>query len=295
MIIRNRGLCLAIAALGLCVAAGADETDDEPRCVIEHPARGAVYTPTSDIIVVGSSRGLEVGVAQLQDARKVVQQSASFRMGGYEKNGAWLCPLRVPRGGIFRAGIYRLEVRPVRAPPASVPVQIVADPDGPKEPQPLPRTEIGTSEYGDLPRLRLAAITLSDSDSDEPKLSDRATDGDKSIGVNAGAEFAVEGWFLVPEPPEFVPCDVVLSLRDKIRRTKDGGGKDEPKDESPDEFVTATVAETIAKIENRDGDNAFDYLSVMRAPNRRGKFTLEAVYRRVVIASATVEIEGPQD
>lgn len=289
----------AIVRVSLCVLAGAELADDEPQCTIERPAAHAVYVPTSDIVVAGTSEHCAVGVAKLIDVNNVIQQSGSFRFGTDETNGAWFCVLPVPRAAIFRAGNYGLGVHAV-ARPASlestlVPIRIVADPDGPKAPQPLPTTKPGTAAYDDLSKLQLAEITLSNSDHAEPELSDRGKKAEDAIEVKAGAEFAVEGWFRVAEVHEFLPCDVVLRLRGKIRRLEKDAVADSRPGGEANTFITATVAETIAKVEPRDAANEFDYIGVMRAPNRTGNLTLEAVYRRVVIASASVEIKPQKE
>lgn len=273
-------LLLTVAFLcGMCFAASANE-QDAFDLVCEYPARDAVYASASDFVVTGSSKqyGRAITV-YFRDAKNVVHQSLNCQAGAANSNGTWSCQVSLPRIQRLKPGRYTVEMRSDGIPLVAIPISIASDPTGPQFPHPLPLTQVDSVEYGRLPLLKLADVTLSNSDFNMPDVRDSKPIEDREFTIDWDREFAVEGSFLTAEIPEMRPAGVVIRLTASL---VDGDNNNRQ--------VQATVTDSFTDSDSTNDTQLFRYRQVLRAPHRTGKLTLEAIYREKVIASAAIEV-----
>jgi len=248
--------------------------DERTGWIIEYPPANAIYATTSDIVVAGRGRPAPMAIAvEMHDIKDVINQSTGARTGGPYHDGAWACQLPLPRGSVWRAGEYQIDVCPVRGRQISFPIRVLAEQavpeDRPKEP-----TRIESEQYASLPCLNLPDLTLSNPDSATPKVIVVERVRDSVFRIRAGQEFSCEATITFQENGEYVPSEVILRL------TRDGQKPDDPR---------VTVGETIAKYVIAQG-RMEGFRSVVRASNAAGKLKLDAIYRKAVIVSEAVEV-----
>ncbi|MBS0264930.1 MAG: hypothetical protein JSS02_23550 [Planctomycetes bacterium] len=253
--------------------------------VVEYPPPNAVYSTISDIVVAGRGGPAPMSFAvYMLDADNVVRQSAGATTGGRLEDGAWSTRLRLPGGTVWRVDKYEMEFLPVYGRQIVFPVQVVA---GPKKPDPSLEkpTNIGGEDYDALPCLKLADVILSTPDNATPNVTARKEARDVTFKIRAGAEFACEGDLTFQEDGAFYPSNVILRLTESTAR--EGRNPADPK---------VTVGETISKYNViEQAGRRYPFRSVLQAPNAPGKLTLDAFYRKTVIATATIEIVPPTE
>src|SRR5579872_3388172 len=271
------GLLLAITFVpALCASLAADESDPFDM-VCEFPENNAVYTQTSDIIVTGRCKFLDGTVVVGQHYMTMLTWTNELFNVSLDGNWSWRLP--VPLHGLLPPGQYRLLFHPVRGPRIAVPITIVRDAAGSDVPPALPATTIDSEEFEKLPKMTFPEVTLSNSDESLPEIVDRGKEDAPEIPIDSEFEFAVEGSFRVQEPRNVSPSDIVLRLSGFPVGVE---GKEGPQ--------KASLCESICRWQPSDDDRLFRYRDVIRAPKRVGKLTLEAIYRKKIISTATVDV-----
>jgi hypothetical protein len=242
---------------------------------IEYPRANAIYEPTSEIVVAGRSKlfGEKVTVL-VRDSGNVVSSVGQGTTG--PSDGAWSCRLYYfTNHAGWPPGDCQIIVRPEHGAQKSFPIRILAAEDDTRIAR-QKGTKPGSDDFHDLSRLIMADVTISRPDVDQPEVIARGPSAGPTK-IEADQEFAVQGSLNLKAAVEVTPSQVILRLRGNADRDRKLG-------------ETATLDEAIAEYEGSDRSQVFPYQAVMRAPSRPGMYSIDTIYRRAVIASATVVV-----
>jgi hypothetical protein len=268
-----------IAASAIEVRRAAVEEDGSGR-IIEYPPADAIYATTSHIVVAGRGRPARSALTvEMHDTRDVIHQSAGVTTGGPFHDGAWALQLPLPRGSVWRAGKYQIDVCPVYGRQISFPIMLIGEQAKPEIP-PEELTKIESKAYDALPCLVLPDVILSNPDSATPEVTVGRHARDAIFSIRAGEEFSCECTLTFQDDGTFVPSDVI------VRLTRDSQKLDDP---------SLTVDETIAKYKLTAQGRPDRFRSVLRVSNVPGRLKLDAIYRKAVIASAAIEVVPSTD
>jgi hypothetical protein len=248
--------------------------------VIEHPPANTRYALTSEIVVTGTGKLYGEPITVLvRDSSGRVDPVGRCETGQFEQNGAWSCRLyRFTNHSGWPPGDCQIIVRPQHGALKTVPVKILTTADDPRIAI-QKETKLGSGVFDALPQLNLADVTMSRPDVDQPEVVSRAPKVLPSVEIEADQEFAVRGSLLLKAPGDVAPSPIVVRLKDNADRSRKS-------DEA------ATLDEAIAEYGDTGAGRIFPFEAVIRAPGRQGTYSLETIYRRAVIASATVVVIG---